>query len=163
MLNATGFESQVIITDMDPAMDAACKIIYKHTYHVHCIWHLSQNLPKRLKSKLGNVGFKEFIREFWKARNSLCIDVFEQRFQALLEKYPNAYDYLQSTIYSTRQSWACSFINRIFTARMRSIQHVESINALIYKVVASSSSITNVIEVLDSQMQKEALNTSFIL
>jgi hypothetical protein len=100
-LDATGSEPQVIISDMDPAMDAACKTIYKNSYHIHCIWHLSQNLPKRLKSKLGNANFKEFINEFWKARNSLCIDVFEQRFQALLAKYPNAHNYLQNPIYST--------------------------------------------------------------
>jgi hypothetical protein len=161
-LDATGSEPRVIITDMDPAMDAACKIIYKNAYHVHCIWHLSQNLPKRLKSKLGSTNFKEFINEFWKARNSLCVDVFEQRFQALLEKYPDAHDYLQNTIYSTRQSWACAFINRIFTAGMQSTQRVESINALIHKVVASSSSMTDVIEALDSRMQKEGLNASFI-
>jgi hypothetical protein len=104
-LDATGSEPRVIIviiTDMDPAMDAACKIIYKNTYHIHCIWHLSQNLPKRLKSKLGTTNFKAFINEFWKAQNALCVDVFELRFQALMEKYPEACDYLQSTIYPTR-------------------------------------------------------------
>ena len=45
---------------------------------------------------------------------------------------------------------------------MQSTQRVESINALIYKAVTSSSSMTDVVEALDSRMQKEALNTSFI-
>ena len=57
-LDATGIELQVILTDMDPAMDAACQSVYKNTYHIHCIWHLSQNLIKRLKSKLGVANFK---------------------------------------------------------------------------------------------------------
>src|SRR5207247_2401452 len=105
------------------------------------------NYPLSLFILVDNEGKSRLVAQaFLKARNSLCIDVFEQRFQALLEKYPNAYDYLQSTIYSTRQSWACSFINRIFTAGMQSTQRVESINALIHKVVASSSSMTDVIE-----------------
>jgi hypothetical protein len=78
-----------------------------------------------------------------------------------MEKYSEAYDYLQSTIYPTRQSWACLFINRIFTTGMQSTQHVESINALIHKGVASSSSMNDVIEILDSRMQKESLNASF--
>jgi hypothetical protein len=66
-LDATGSEPHVFITDMDPAMDAACQNIYKKTYHMHCIWHLSQNLPKRLRSKLGPTNFKSFIHDFWKA------------------------------------------------------------------------------------------------
>lgn len=65
-LIATGIEPQVIMTDMDPAMDAACQIIYKNTYHIHCIWHLSQNLPRRLKAKLGTENFKSFLSDFWK-------------------------------------------------------------------------------------------------
>ncbi|CAB5377078.1 unnamed protein product [Rhizophagus irregularis] len=121
-LDATGIEPQVILTDMDPAMDVACQSVYKNTYHIHCIWHLSQNLIKRLKSKLGVANFKMFINDFWKARNSLCVDVFKQRFQSLLEKYPSAYEYLYSTIYSSRQSWTWLFINRIFTAGMQSTQ-----------------------------------------
>src|SRR5205085_1165624 len=45
---------------------------------------------------------------------------------------------------------------------MQSTQRVESINALIHKAVNSSSSMTDVVEAIDSQMQKEALNASFI-
>ena len=75
------------------------------------------------------------INDFWNARNSLCVDVFEQRFQSLLEKYPTAYEYLYGTIYSSCQSWAQPFINRIFTAGMQSTQRVESINSVIHKAV----------------------------
>ncbi|CAG8576118.1 21773_t:CDS:2, partial [Gigaspora rosea] len=104
----------------------------------------------------------EFIREFWKAQNSLSVDVFEQQFQSILEKYFDASAYLQSPIYSTRQSWACSFVNRIFTAGMQSTQRVESINALVHKEVSSSSSMTDVVEAIDSRMQKEVLNMYFM-
>ena len=45
---------------------------------------------------------------------------------------------------------------------MQSTQRVESINALIHKEVASSSSMTDVVNAIDSRMQKEALYTSFI-
>ncbi|CAG8742792.1 8250_t:CDS:2, partial [Ambispora leptoticha] len=150
-LDATSSEPNVFI-----------KNVYKNTYHIYCIWHLFQNLPKRLKSKLDHMKFKEFINKFWKARNSLSVNVFEQQFQALIEKYPNAHDYLYNTLYPNRQSWACAFINKIFTAGMQSTQHVESINAFIHKEVSSSSSMIDVIEAIDFWMQKEALNASFI-
>ncbi|CAG8605314.1 2648_t:CDS:2, partial [Scutellospora calospora] len=45
-----------------------------------------------------------FIDDFWTTRNSLCINVFEQRFQTLLDKYPNANEYLHDPIYTTRYS-----------------------------------------------------------
>ncbi|CAB5380290.1 unnamed protein product [Rhizophagus irregularis] len=47
-------------------------------------------------------------------------------------------------------------------AGMQSTQRVESINAVVHKAVASSSSMADVVEALDSRMQKEALNKSFI-
>ena len=90
-------------------MDAACQIVYANAYHIHCIWHMTKNLPKRLKNKLGTEEFKMFINDFWKTRNSLCVEVFEQRFQALLSNFPNANDYLHNPIYSSRHSWARAF------------------------------------------------------
>ncbi|CAG8511469.1 10080_t:CDS:2, partial [Racocetra persica] len=112
-LDATGFELQIIMTDIDPAMNVACQVKYMNSYHVHCIWHMSQNLPKRLKAKLESKNFKEFICDFWKTWNSLSIEVFEYRFQSLLKKYPT---------------------------------------------VASSSSISDVVEALKLRMQREELN-----
>jgi hypothetical protein len=161
-LDATGSKPQVILTDMDPAMNAACQNIYKDTYHIHCIWHMSQNLPKRLKHKLGSADFKTFNKDFWKTRNSLCIEVFEQRFQALLKKFPNSSNYMHSTLYPIRHSWAQAFTSRIFTAGMQSTQRVESINAIVHKAISSSSTIAEVVEFLDSRMQKEELNKSFM-
>ncbi|CAB4484721.1 unnamed protein product [Rhizophagus irregularis] len=123
---------------------------------------MTQNLPKRLKNKLGAADFKIFFHDFWKTRNSLCAEVFEQRFQALLNNFPSGSDYLHDPIYSTRHSWARAFTNRIFTAGIQSTQRVESINAIIHKVVNSSSTMAEVAEALDSRMQKEEINKNFI-
>ncbi|CAG8750912.1 15453_t:CDS:2, partial [Rhizophagus irregularis] len=71
-------------------------------------------------------------------------------------------DYLHDPIYSTRHSWARAFTNRIFTAGIQSTQRVESINAIIHKVVNSSSTMAEVAEALDSRMQKEEINKNFI-
>ncbi|CAG8689611.1 4039_t:CDS:2, partial [Dentiscutata erythropus] len=114
-LDATSFEPQIIMTDMDPAMDTACQ----------------------LKAKLGSTNFKEFVCDFWKAQNSLSIEVFERQFQSLLEKYPSANKYLTG---------------------MQSTSRVESINAIIHKAVTSSSSMSEVVQALELRMQKEELN-----
>ncbi|CAG8784710.1 4626_t:CDS:2, partial [Dentiscutata erythropus] len=104
------------------------------------------SLPKWLKAKLGAANFNHFVCSFWEMCNLLCIDVFEQRFQTLLKTFLNANEYLQNLIYSTRHSWARAFTSRIFTAGMQSTQRVESINAIIYKAVSSSSTIFDVAE-----------------
>ncbi|CAG8679510.1 11266_t:CDS:2, partial [Racocetra fulgida] len=90
------------------------------------------------------------------------LHVFEQRFQALLETYPNINRYLQDLIYLTWHSWVRVYISRIFIAGMQSTQRVESINAIIHKAVSSSSTMSDVVEALDSQMQKEAINKDFL-
>ncbi|CAG8585412.1 7802_t:CDS:2, partial [Racocetra persica] len=45
---------------------------------------------------------------------------------------------------------------------MQSIQCVKSINVLIHKAVSASSSIANVVEALDSRIQQEPINKSFM-
>ncbi|CAG8523318.1 3848_t:CDS:10, partial [Dentiscutata erythropus] len=129
-------EPKVILTDMDSAIEAA--------------------------SKLRTANFKQFICDFWKMYNALCVEVFKQRFQALLKTYPSINKYLQDPLYSTWHSWAHAHISRIFIAGMQSTQHVESINAIIHQAVSSSSTMLDVVEALDSRMQKEAANKDFL-
>jgi len=92
----------------------------------------------------------------------LCVDVFEQRFETILETFPNANEYLHNPIYSTRHSWTCAFVSRTFTAGMQSTQRVESINAIIHKAVSSSSTMADVVEALDFRMQRESMNKDFL-
>jgi hypothetical protein len=44
--------SRVLVTDGDPAVNTAVMIQFSNTFHMYCIWHISQNLPKQLKEKL---------------------------------------------------------------------------------------------------------------
>ena len=66
----------VFMTDSDPAVDAACIKIYQSCYAMHCIFHISQNLHKKLSKVLGEK-YSEFLSEFYKARNSLSQKRFE--------------------------------------------------------------------------------------
>lgn len=46
---------------------------------------------------------------------------------------------------------------------MQSTQHIESINAIIYKTISSNLTIADVIEALDFQIQKELINKDFLI
>ena len=61
---ATMTEPMVFVTDADPAMDAAVVQIYDTAYPIHCIFHISENLPKNLKVKLGNE-YDSFVQDFF--------------------------------------------------------------------------------------------------
>ncbi|CAG8471982.1 9994_t:CDS:10 [Racocetra persica] len=105
-------------------------------------WILQQTLnatglEPQLKNKLGSADYKAFINDFWKMCNVLYVNIFEQRFQTLLDIYPNANKYLHDLIYTTCYSWAYAFTSRIFI-------------------------VANVVEALDSQIQQKAMNKSFI-
>jgi hypothetical protein len=79
VIEATNTPPKVFITDGDPAVNASVVIKFPNTFHVHCIWHISQNLPKQLKGKLGS-SFNDFMKDFYKTRNSLTEELFYERY-----------------------------------------------------------------------------------
>ena len=51
----------------------------------HCVFHIQQNLVKKIKRKL-NSKWDDFIKEFYALRNSLVISDFENRWVKLIVK-----------------------------------------------------------------------------
>jgi len=118
-LKRTSITPCVIITDADPAMLNATKQELPDTFHIHCIFHIAQNLPKKLKAVLGK-DYLIFINDFYKARNSITVEIFEKRWQALVLKYNQAESYLYNTLYESKESWAYCFTLRLFTGGIQS-------------------------------------------
>lgn len=54
ILEAIGIQSTIILTDSDPAVDAAVKKIFTNTYPIHCAFHITQNLYKNLQKSFGD-------------------------------------------------------------------------------------------------------------
>ena len=79
---ATGISPRILITNRNPAVNAAVIVQYSNTFHMHCIWHISQNLSKQLKGKLSS-SFNNFIKDFYTARNSLKEKQFNERYSNL--------------------------------------------------------------------------------
>jgi hypothetical protein len=96
--NATMTEPLVFVIDADPAVDAAVREVYHETYPIYCIFHISKNLPKNTKSKLSDQ-YENFVRDFYQCRNTLCEDLFYERWSKLTEKYPSVKDYLMRALY----------------------------------------------------------------
>jgi hypothetical protein len=131
LLQALGIYPTVMITDANPAMDAAIAQIYPQTKHLHCIWHIGQNIPKNLKSKLQG-SYEEFAKRFFQCRNKLSIEGFENGYMKLIEDYPSTKSYLER-LYESKKSWARCYTSSYFTAGMQLTSRVESINGVIKK------------------------------
>lgn len=134
ILTETGISPGVIFTDSDPSMIQSIKEIYVNTKHLLCIFHIDLNLRKKLKGKLGNK-FEEFRHKFYICRNSLCEDLFELRWNQLIDQYPAAAKYLSDTLYINKESWAIPWIHKRFTTGAQSTQRIESINRHIHDKV----------------------------
>jgi transposase-like protein len=161
-LKRTNIEPKTIITDADPAMIGALQQELPDTFHVTCIYHLSQNLPKRLKSILGK-DYMQFLNDFYIARNSISEDTFEFRWKKLQEKYPQAENYLTNTLYKTKESWAYCYTLKIFTSGIQSTQRVEGLNAIIHKEIESSMSLTMACEKILKRLEVENMTQRYVV
>ncbi|CAG8557785.1 34827_t:CDS:1 [Racocetra persica] len=94
---------KTILTDANPAISLAISSIMLSALHLYCIWHISQNLQKKLKNKLGS-SWDSFIKDFYKTHNILDLQIFEIRFKALLKSYPKAAQYFNKVLYPNRHS-----------------------------------------------------------
>jgi hypothetical protein len=152
--NATMTEPLVFVTDADPAMDAAIGQVYETTYPIHCIFHICENLPKNTKSKLSDQ-YENFVRDFYRCRNSLCEEIFYERWHNLTEKYPTVKDYLMRTLYPSRQAWARAFTSKVFTAGIQTTSRVEGYNHVIKRELKASSTLCDLAIILDARLESE--------
>ncbi|CAG8807509.1 8416_t:CDS:2, partial [Cetraspora pellucida] len=77
ILNATGLEPKVLITDGDLAVNGSVIAQFPNAFHIYCIWHISQNLPKNLKGIIGS-SYDNFMKDFYTMRNSLTEEKFNE-------------------------------------------------------------------------------------
>ena len=160
-LDATGIAPKVFITDADPGMDVAIRLKYPLTFPIHCIWHISQNLPLRLKSKLGG-SFEQFKKDFYECRNSLDQEIFEQRWTALCDKYPNAVSYLERSLYPSKASWACAFSNNVFTIDIQTTSRCESVNATFKRLLYNSNTtLVDIFITVEERLAEEQDNNDY--
>jgi len=154
ILTETGVYPGVIFTDSDPSMIRAIKEIYPNTQHLLCIFHIDLNLRKKLKGKLGKQ-FEEFCHKFYICRNSLCEELFECRWNQLVNQYSVAAKYLTETLYAKKESWGIPWIRKRFTAGVQSTQRIESINKHIHDKVDRATSLCGLLHSIKDHVRNE--------
>ncbi|PKY28574.1 hypothetical protein RhiirB3_444793 [Rhizophagus irregularis] len=135
-LPPTGIQPVVIITDSDPAVDAAIRQILPSTYLIHCAFHISQNLNKNLRKLLDN-DYQIFIHNFYSYRNCIIEDEY----------------------------WAYCYTKYHFTGRMIASSRVKSINAYLKRLLNNSNIllydlIFEIQRLLDQQNKEGNMNST---
>jgi hypothetical protein len=93
-----------MMTDADPAVHTAIRSTFPFTYPMHCTFHISQNLIKKVQKLLRNK-FHEFLIQFYAIRNTLNKISFESKWKILITQYPEIEQYLTNTLYNTKEAW----------------------------------------------------------
>ncbi|RHZ61837.1 hypothetical protein Glove_345g73 [Diversispora epigaea] len=133
----------VIMTDADPAVHAAIRLTFLTTYPMHCTFHISQNLIKKLQKLLGKK-FQEFSSKFYIVRNTLHKPFFESKWKDLINEYPEA--------------------QQQFTAGLHASSLVESLNAWIKSYIFNSNiSLCKLANVIEKRQLSEDRNHQLIL
>ena len=60
----------VLYTDRDSAMLTIIQVVYLQTRHLLCIYHIMENIKKKVKSILHGEMVKNFIKDFYHMHNS---------------------------------------------------------------------------------------------
>jgi hypothetical protein len=161
ILKVTDKQPAVIMTDSDPAVDAAVRQIFPQSYPIHCAFHITQNIHKHLRKLLGDT-YSNFLEKFYICRNSLANETFETRFETLCQNFPKAKPYLE-VLYQTKTYWAHCFTKFKFTGGMIATSRVEAVNSCLKNLLHNSNvSLYNLMEeihrLLDMQDKKEQYN-----
>ena len=127
------------------------------TRHHLCIWHVMQNITKKLSGVLGNC-FEQFIKDFTIMRNCLAVHDFEAQWSKLLDRYQAASPYLMRKLYPEKEAWAVCFTFKYFNAGVCSTQRVESYNNVIKNSVTRSTTLLRLVDIIQEKLLKEDMH-----
>ncbi|KAG7553461.1 Zinc finger SWIM-type [Arabidopsis thaliana x Arabidopsis arenosa] len=89
----------VFISDRHQSIKKAVMTVYPNAHHVHCIWHLSQNL--RLRAKTDKDGA---AKKFLECAHAYTESEFNREYGIFRSRWSNAADYLDRAV--GREQWS---------------------------------------------------------
>ena len=128
-LNNVPASPKVLMTDADVACANAVRTLLKKTEHLWCIWHIIENIRKKLLRKMGKHRYQAMMALFHDVRKECNERIFHRQWNALLDAYADARDYLESTWGKEKcKYWATCYHWECFTAGFQSSQRGENTN-----------------------------------
>ncbi|XP_022857678.1 protein FAR-RED IMPAIRED RESPONSE 1-like [Olea europaea var. sylvestris] len=146
-----------IITDQDRAMQNAIEIVFPHTKHRWCLWHILKKLPEKFGYHVDKASIFSTIHRL--VYDSQLVDEFENGWRTMIDTY-NLYDNdWLSGLFENRGRWVPCFLKTTFWAGMSTTQRSESMNAFFDGYVHSKTSLKQFVEqyerALRNKVEKE--------
>ncbi|CAG8697934.1 6021_t:CDS:2 [Funneliformis mosseae] len=118
-----GLILSLLYTDADLTMIAAINSIWPTIKHHFCLFHFRKNLEKHFLNKYHGEKWNKFFAAFCYTRNNRVESIFEERWAALLQEYPDATSYLQRYLYPYKEAWILYFTHCAFNAEIQKFEH----------------------------------------
>ncbi|XP_022871369.1 protein FAR1-RELATED SEQUENCE 5-like [Olea europaea var. sylvestris] len=146
-----------IIIDQDRAMQNAIQIVFPHTMHRWCLWHILKKLPEKFGYHVDKASIFSTIHGL--VYDSQTVEEFEEGWRGMIDRY-NLYDSdWLSGLFESRFCWVPCFLKTTFWAGMSTTQRSESMNTFFDGYVHSKTSLKQFIEqyerALRSKVEKE--------
>lgn len=122
------------LTDQDPAMPAAIKVVFPDTIHRLCLWHVInryQPLINELYARFTKENFKEKFNSV--VHHPLTTGEFETAWSMLLTEFGLESDPTLQTMYAIREDWVPCYFKDDYCGTMSSTQRSESVNHIVKK------------------------------
>ncbi|RIB27978.1 hypothetical protein C2G38_2159161 [Gigaspora rosea] len=82
--------------------------------------------------------------------------VFERNWQKVMDLYPEAQSYLRCQLYPHWEAWALAFTHQFFNCSIQSTQRVEVYNAILKKSLNRTTSLMEVLGIIERLLIKES-------
>ncbi|XP_031473146.1 protein FAR1-RELATED SEQUENCE 5-like [Nymphaea colorata] len=118
-----GRHPTAIITNQDPAIEAALARVFPNSRHRLCMWHILRKVPEKLSHVYH--AHKSFKDEFYRCiHNTETIDEFEESWGFLVDRYDlREHEWIQS-LYDIRHRWVPVYFRNTFFADMNTTQRI---------------------------------------
>ncbi|KAF5458463.1 hypothetical protein F2P56_022490 [Juglans regia] len=149
-----GRAPKAIITDQDRAMKSAIAVVFPHTRHRYCLWHIMRKLPEKLGShSTFNAGLKIAIQNA--LYDSQTCGEFEEKWGQFIKKYDLGENAWLQGLYNERSFWVPVYLKGVFWASMSTTQRSESMNAFFDGFVHSGTMLKEFVDQFDNALRKK--------
>jgi hypothetical protein len=153
-LEVVGMPPDIFVSDQDFALGAAVVEVFPDASHILCLHHLSGNILKNLAGKLG-ASTKPFLTQFWSVYYSMSPEQFDTQWDALLDEFPAAREYLSERLYPTREQWAFAWVATKFTLGIHTNGRIEKENGVSKALSDLNTSLLQCFEHLNQRSQEQ--------
>ncbi|KAF5329147.1 hypothetical protein D9611_013180 [Ephemerocybe angulata] len=154
-LENAGRAPEVFFSDRHQSLIRSVVVTMPTSQHIFCLHHLEGNITTNLRPVLGPQ-WDPFKAEFWVVYRSPSPSAFDVAWNALMDRYPRAREYM-ADVYECRSQWGWAWLSTMFTAGIRTNGRVESENRVNKELGGPKKSLLQVFRALCERTSQQTV------